>query len=378
VSGHYATDNGEVVGQLKGNVLEGYWSETLSNRRCSAARNGRFYWGRARFVFTDDRFTAKWSYCDDPPGAAGSWSGKRMAGGSAASSGKNAPKIETAVKRSAHDQQIAKIKSIVGNDSHKVSKFASLVQEALKKDGVLDPNNEAHVAAMTDLLGKAIRYGQKSPEYQEELNVYAKLRRNVIEQAKSKPCDRGSDSQRIAFALWNRAIVLGKNGKVDQAIKHLQQGLEYCKNAKAAEILAAVQRQQASRQGARGLDGNYIGKVYIADITDGGGVLKLTIKNGQVSGTFTHTQNRGTTQSILSATLSGQVSQDGHITATLTGRTKYVALDNKYTWMANALSYSFEGQFTGRVSDAGASGLVHAKGKSPKPVTGQWNASRGR
>ena len=75
VTGTYTTDNGEIMGQIQGNTLTGYWIENHSDRRCSAPKNGRYYWGQIRFVFTGDKFEGVWGYCEDQPGR--SWKGNR-------------------------------------------------------------------------------------------------------------------------------------------------------------------------------------------------------------------------------------------------------------------------------------------------------------
>jgi hypothetical protein len=77
VQGNYASDNGRISGTLRGAVLEGFWAEDASDRRCSTPGfDGRRFWGRVRFTFQGDRFTGVWGYCDEEPGA-GSWSGTR-------------------------------------------------------------------------------------------------------------------------------------------------------------------------------------------------------------------------------------------------------------------------------------------------------------
>jgi hypothetical protein len=75
VSATYTQDNGAVEGSISNNILTGYWIEDGSNRRCNAPRNGRYYWGRIRFVFDGSSFRGAWGYCDDEPSR--SWTGNR-------------------------------------------------------------------------------------------------------------------------------------------------------------------------------------------------------------------------------------------------------------------------------------------------------------
>jgi len=82
VNGRYDQDNGEIVGLMRGNTLEGYWSEDGSAQRCSSPVNGRYHWGRIRFVFSGGGFRGEWGYCDSA--FSGNWTGERSgrAGGS--------------------------------------------------------------------------------------------------------------------------------------------------------------------------------------------------------------------------------------------------------------------------------------------------------
>ncbi|TXT20228.1 MAG: Dipeptide transport system permease protein DppC, partial [bacterium] len=77
VQGSYTSDGGEIVGEVSGNVLEGWWIENGSSERCATAKNGRYYWGRIRWTFEGGRFTGNWSYCDKPVAGSGGWNGER-------------------------------------------------------------------------------------------------------------------------------------------------------------------------------------------------------------------------------------------------------------------------------------------------------------
>ncbi len=75
VTGSYTTDNGEILGTLRGNVLEGHWIEDDSAERCAEPKNGRHHWGRIELRFEGDRFNGKWGYCEGS--FQGELSGKR-------------------------------------------------------------------------------------------------------------------------------------------------------------------------------------------------------------------------------------------------------------------------------------------------------------
>lgn len=64
IAGRYPNDNGEIVGVLKNDTLSGYWIEDNSAQRCSTPKNGRYHWGRIEFVFSGNRFSGKYAYCD--------------------------------------------------------------------------------------------------------------------------------------------------------------------------------------------------------------------------------------------------------------------------------------------------------------------------
>lgn len=78
VTGRYSEDNGEVFGNLtQKNVIEGYWIEDASSRRCTKALHDRYHWGRFRMEFEQDlmSFSAVWGYCEEEPSKT-DWTGQ--------------------------------------------------------------------------------------------------------------------------------------------------------------------------------------------------------------------------------------------------------------------------------------------------------------
>lgn len=75
VTGRYTQDNGEIIGNMRGSKLDAYWIENHSDRRCSTAKNGRYFWGKLQLHFEGDRFSGKWGYCEDKPSR--QWNGQR-------------------------------------------------------------------------------------------------------------------------------------------------------------------------------------------------------------------------------------------------------------------------------------------------------------
>jgi len=71
-SGHlaeYGDDQGRVLGQYRGGVLDGYWVEEKSRQRCDTEKDGSFYWGKVLFSFDEARtsFDGYWGYCNKRP-----------------------------------------------------------------------------------------------------------------------------------------------------------------------------------------------------------------------------------------------------------------------------------------------------------------------
>jgi hypothetical protein len=75
VSATYTQDNGVIEGNISKDVLTGYWIEDGSLVRCNTSRNGRYHWGKIRFVFASSSFKGVWGYCDSEPRTR--WIGKR-------------------------------------------------------------------------------------------------------------------------------------------------------------------------------------------------------------------------------------------------------------------------------------------------------------
>lgn len=76
-SGTYDKSGGRVNGSVQGNTFDGYWYQSVSGKRCAAAREGTFYWGRKKLTLVgSDRLEGSWSYCDDA--FIGTWTGTRI------------------------------------------------------------------------------------------------------------------------------------------------------------------------------------------------------------------------------------------------------------------------------------------------------------
>lgn len=79
VRGDYnVNEKGQIVGDMQGNSLLGYWIEDLSAKRCATSLEGRYYWGRVTLTFSGNHFQGAWGYCNDAPTQA--WTGKLKKG----------------------------------------------------------------------------------------------------------------------------------------------------------------------------------------------------------------------------------------------------------------------------------------------------------
>jgi len=67
---------GEIAGLMYDDgVLEGYWFQDRSSRKCKTPKNGTYYWGRLVLEFTNDSVQGKDNYCEAAP--SDPWTGKK-------------------------------------------------------------------------------------------------------------------------------------------------------------------------------------------------------------------------------------------------------------------------------------------------------------
>jgi hypothetical protein len=80
VDGSYALSGGQIRGDSNGNRLSGIWAQSTSGRRCGRQELGTDYWGRFSFQLSTDgeRWSGRWSYCDEAEGSGGEWNGSRI------------------------------------------------------------------------------------------------------------------------------------------------------------------------------------------------------------------------------------------------------------------------------------------------------------
>ncbi|MBV5259760.1 hypothetical protein FLX56_15190 [Synechococcus moorigangaii CMS01] len=79
-AGTYGDGESAISGVVTGDSFTGYWVEASGSQSCDTAKNGSVYWGGLSFRLVDggSRFEGSWSYCDDPVGNGGDWTGTRQ------------------------------------------------------------------------------------------------------------------------------------------------------------------------------------------------------------------------------------------------------------------------------------------------------------
>lgn len=75
ISGTYTMKGGIITGKLSGNVLDGYWIQNSSGKRCDSSRNDSYYWGVMQLIFTDQSYSGNYGWCEDKP--TNPWNGNR-------------------------------------------------------------------------------------------------------------------------------------------------------------------------------------------------------------------------------------------------------------------------------------------------------------
>lgn len=250
-----------------------------------------------------------------------------------------------------------------------LTKFANLVHDGLAKDGVLDPHNTQHIAAVSRLLAIAVQYGQDSKQYQKELDAFVILRRNAIAQAQGEACKPKSDAERLATGLRDRGAASLRAGDKAQAIKYLRQSYELCRNPQVATALAALEQAAVVLKGTVVWNQSDRTKAFKGSIT-------LNIAEGRVSGSIVVPA----AQDTRTASITGQISADGSITAKIEGNSVYKgSTSDKWSFLGKAVAnFAFSGSFNGALSGnrAGGSFQVRSLGKQKISISGSWQASR--
>jgi hypothetical protein len=255
----------------------------------------------------------------------------------------------------------------------KLTRFANIVRDSLTKDGVLDPHDQTHIAALSRLLATAMVHGRESKEYQDELDAFVELRRRVLAGTTGEACEPGSETERVAAALRDRGYALRDTGKTDQATKFLQQSLELCENEDVAQALGALKRVDQVFEGPISLaDRNKTGAMQTGTIT---GRIRLTISGNDVTGTMQSLHSNVE----RSGEIRGTIDARGNITASIEGGSVAKTSGDFAFLMKALLEYRFQGVIKGRIDGGSATGTLAAEGPSGTDtvtLTGKWRAQR--
>jgi hypothetical protein len=168
--------------------------------------------------------------------------------------------------------------------------------------------------------------------------------------------------------------------KISAATPFLEDSLEIWQNADRAAYLASLSKGKKSST-AGTFDGTYVGEVVYKGIlrgSDSKEVLELTIAGSRVSGSTKYTninKKTGEINMITETTISGEVSEDGNVTATFTGKNAHFK-DGKMTSQSAGPPGTLNGKIDGDVA-AGAATFDRSKLMvAQPPATGTWRALR--
>lgn len=284
--------------------------------------------------------------------------------------------------------------------SYDLDRFTKTVRDAMRADGVLDPNNPVHVKKMSEVLSTALVHGNGSKAHTKLLGELKEIKDRVIEQNKGANCT--GDAPALALRLWQKGLRFVTQKKVAAAIPALKQSLEICYDKGRADQLAELMK--LTEPAPQGFDASYMGEATFTTrdrkepptLT---GSVTLRIKDGVVTGTMIsrERQSHGGADIVRNADISGRASSEGRITAMIKGKSaleKYRKTEKNILTQEGmdaivdiigglVMTYSFEGSFTGEISDGQAAGNFSATRLGDKPpwpssnyVVGTWKASR--
>lgn len=134
-----------------------------------------------------------------------------------------------------------------------LDRFMQTIRERMRNDGVLDPDNPRHIAAMSRLLSTRLVHGANSEEYRRQLSDFEEYRRTIrgdivpvsapaqeagapagVKQGRDTSCAAGSPNRNEADRLWREVLALEKGGNFTSARKTLQRSLAICPDSKRA------------------------------------------------------------------------------------------------------------------------------------------------
>ncbi|MBI1204309.1 MAG: hypothetical protein GC182_17560 [Rhodopseudomonas sp.] len=278
------------------------------------------------------------------------------------------------------------------NNPYNLKTYLDRVIAGMENMPELDPNNDRHLTLASRMLSSALIYGKDSKEYADAADAVKQAREMAVAANIGGACI--ADAQEQALRLWKHGQSLYNAGKPAEAVPFFKNSLAICPDDKRAAQVAELVNILEEPEG---FDGIYVGRgsYGIPGYEQTQFTLRLTITRDRVTGTFDAILAKAKVRQ--SATVTGQVSQDGHIVATLTGRSvKADAVSGRgpvdirdtgaavgaamQDVMAMIYNYPFTAQLDGRITDRRAAGSLSLR-RTSKPLwkaprNGKWNISR--
>lgn len=59
--------DGRIIGTVNDNTMTGVWVQSSSKSKCSEKKDGSYYWGEIKLVFSGNSYTGVWGYCEEEP-----------------------------------------------------------------------------------------------------------------------------------------------------------------------------------------------------------------------------------------------------------------------------------------------------------------------
>lgn len=152
-----------------------------------------------------------------------------------------------------------------------LDRFMQTIRERMRNDGVLDPDNPRHIAAMSRLLSTRLVHGANSEEYRRQLSDFADYRRTIqgdtaaisaptkdaapMPSQPDKNCAAGSANRNEADRLWQQVLALEKAGNFSSARKMLRNSLSICADPKRAAYDETLKKKWLNSAIGKAVDG---------------------------------------------------------------------------------------------------------------------------
>ncbi|MGA7971777.1 MAG: hypothetical protein WCA36_03145 [Pseudolabrys sp.] len=275
------------------------------------------------------------------------------------------------------------------NDPYKLDEYLHQIDLSLKNMPELDPNDDRSLTLASRSLSALLIFGRGSKEYAVALAALNNAREDAVANSVGGPCV--AESKDLAVRLWTRGVTLFNAGKAAAALPYLKNSLTICPDDKRAAKVAELEKLLAAPE-ETGFDGQYVGRGGYGNpgYPQTPFTLRLTVSGERLSGTFVAQISKS--RITQNAKVTGSVSSDGRITATVVGQSRaankiYTGTDvnSKVGRAVNDISqmmftYPFVGQFNGRLVGAKASGSIVVR-RTTKPFwkapkNGTWSAAR--